>query len=207
MNKIIMLMLLIPFLALASEDKKLYGEYIGYLLYERSLKDVEVDFQDVLNGFKYATQKIPPKISEEQAFEIYLTCKKEQFDHLCTRNLQKANAFLKEISVESEEVIPGKVYMKILQDSQGEGLISSDCGNFKLKAYRFQEEPFYENKEGVTQSMDTAIEGFGKGVVGMKIGEKRIIYIHPDLAYSTYDLIHPNSLIIIEVERLPLIKS
>ena len=34
----------------------------------------------------------------------------------------------------------------------------------------------------------------------MKEGEKRVIYIHPDLAYGTYGSLPPNSLLIFEIE-------
>ena len=45
-----------------------------------------------------------------------------------------------------------------------------------------------------------SIPGFAKGLVGMKEGEKRILYIHPELAYGLAGHLPPNSLLIFEVE-------
>gem|GEM_PF-3405909 len=36
----------------------------------------------------------------------------------------------------------------------------------------------------------------------MKTREQRIIYIHPDYAYGLYHPFHPNSAVIVEVERI-----
>ncbi len=38
------------------------------------------------------------------------------------------------------------------------------------------------------------------GLLGMKEGEKRTLYIHPELGFGTADTFFPNSLLVIEVE-------
>ena len=45
-----------------------------------------------------------------------------------------------------------------------------------------------------------SIPGFAKGMLGMKEGEKRVLYIHPELAYGLTGQLPPNSLLIFEVE-------
>ena len=52
----------------------------------------------------------------------------------------------------------------------------------------------------ISLPLDGTIEGFAKAVVGMKEGEKRRIYIHPDLAYGTRGHLDPNALLTFEVE-------
>ncbi len=52
----------------------------------------------------------------------------------------------------------------------------------------------------VTLPIKQTIPGFAKGIVGMKEGEKRILYIHPELAYGLSGHLPPNSLLIFEVE-------
>lgn len=71
-----------------------------------------------------------------------------------------------------------------------------------MKSSRSDDDTFYQNEEGVMQSLEEAIEGFSKGALGMKTGEKRIIYIHPDYAYGLYDPFHPSTAVIVEVERI-----
>lgn len=204
MNKTFILFLLLPIMVCALDEKKEYAQYLGHLLWERSLKDRSINYEDILNGFKEASQKLPPKISDEEAMRIFFELEKQQFEELAERNLQQSVVFLKEIASQNEMVpiVENKVYMKILQEGIGEGLLAHEASLFKLKAYRPNETPFYENKEGIMQALDVAIEGFAKGALGMKIGEKRIIYIHPEHGYGTYNLSHPNTVVIVEAERL-----
>ena len=56
-------------------------------------------------------------------------------------------------------------------------------------------------------SVDVVIPGFAMGVTGMRQGEKRKLYIHPDLAYGTTGPMLPNSLLIAEVEVISLGKG
>jgi len=49
-------------------------------------------------------------------------------------------------------------------------------------------------------SLDEIIPGLKSGLIGMKEGEKRTIYIHPDLAYGSAGYLPPNSLLTFEIE-------
>ena len=49
-------------------------------------------------------------------------------------------------------------------------------------------------------TLDETIPGFSKGIVGMKEGEKRILYIHPDMGYGASGYLPPNSLLTFEIE-------
>ena len=44
------------------------------------------------------------------------------------------------------------------------------------------------------------IRGFQEGVAGMQEGEKRRLYIHPDLAYGVSNEVPPNSILFFDVE-------
>ena len=46
------------------------------------------------------------------------------------------------------------------------------------------------------------IPGLKSGIIGMKEGEKRTIYIHPDRAYGTQGYLPPNSLLTFEIELI-----
>jgi len=62
----------------------------------------------------------------------------------------------------------------------------------------------YNTKEPLPVDLDAAVEGFFLSTKGMKIGEKRKIYFHPDLAYGEYGTLTnvlPQCLLIFEVER------
>ena len=49
-------------------------------------------------------------------------------------------------------------------------------------------------------TLDETIPGFSKGIVGMREGEKRTLYIHPELGYGSSGYLPPNSLLTFEIE-------
>jgi peptidylprolyl isomerase len=55
--------------------------------------------------------------------------------------------------------------------------------------------------------LNDAIPGFVKGVIGMKQGERRTLYVHPDLAYHRGGNVPPNSLLIFDVEVVEINRS
>lgn len=48
--------------------------------------------------------------------------------------------------------------------------------------------------------LSETILGFAKGVEGMREGERRKLYIHPELGYALFGHVAPNSLLIVDVE-------
>ena len=56
------------------------------------------------------------------------------------------------------------------------------------------------SKEEEKICLEEVIPGLRSGLVGMKEGEKRIVYIHPDFAYGTSGCLPPNALLTFEVE-------
>lgn len=58
------------------------------------------------------------------------------------------------------------------------------------------------NKEPILLPLTKVIPGFSQGMQGMKEGEVRVLYIHPDLAYGTAGQLPPNSLLIFEVKLI-----
>ena len=61
----------------------------------------------------------------------------------------------------------------------------------------------HKEEDPVIVSFEDTIDGFREGVRGMKEGEERTLYIHPELAYGEgHRVEEPNKLIIIEVKLL-----
>src|SRR5262249_32953701 len=52
----------------------------------------------------------------------------------------------------------------------------------------------------ITIPLDQTIPGFSKGITGMKEGEKRRLFVHPDLGYGTTGQLPPNELLIFDIE-------
>lgn len=198
------------------ENRKASGEYLGHLIWEccllNSPYDELLDVEDIARGMKEAVAKIPPKISQEEFIAFSLSVEQQNFEKVAENNLKEAEAFLKKMASE-KGVVPlaeGRLYAKILVEGEGKGIEPDESGYFKLKAFRQNNVPFFDNTDtprGISQSLKLAIPGFRDGVRGMRPGEKRILYIHPDLAYGKLEFFEPNSLVIIEVELIGVQES
>jgi len=80
---------------------------------------------------------------------------RKQFETLALKNLETSIAFLKEIDSQNDikVIVQDKIYIKIVQDGTGDGLLAHESGKFKMKAYRQCGDTFYLNEEGVMQSL------------------------------------------------------
>lgn len=121
------------------------------------------------------------------------------------KNLAVANDYMQKISqnINVKVIEPGKLCYTILQEGinspinlNGTPLLHFKemdlVGSIKRDTYK---------KSPLRISLKETIKGFALGVNGMREGEKRIIYVHPDLAYGKEGY-EPNQLIIFEVELL-----
>ena len=117
-------------------------------------------------------------------------------------NLQIAEEFLatnskKEGVVELE---PNKLQYKIEHTGNGE-VVKPHCTPTIRYVGKYPDgNVFGASKEGEPISLDETLPGFTKAIIGMREGEKRTIYIHPELGYGTSGYLAPNSLLTFEIE-------
>lgn len=104
-------------------------------------------------------------------------------------------------------MIPKKLYHKVLKTGSGSIIESFSTCLFHFKITTLDGNCITDTyEEGIPRTicLSNTIPGFTKGVEGMKAGEKRKLYIHPDLAYRKIGLIvPPQTLLIIDVEAVP----
>ena len=193
---------------LDKSDLKTVSFYLGYVLYNEELKkfDSTFDLDQVVEGMKAAHNRSDVLEKEEEKFRSSIKKYQEhELSRMQVERLAEANRFLDNISKEKDvvEVVPQKLYYKIISQGQGPIVQESDS---PLLTYTMQ--TLEKGKEDVCNEIEEPKEvllrhthkGFLLGVTGMKEGEKRIIYVHPDLAFGPiFGLIKPNSLIIFEV--------
>jgi len=125
-------------------------------------------------------------------------------------NLKDAEAYLAEVATRKNvvEVVPQKLYYEMLQS--GDGSIIFPESPFKIhliESYLYEgEETVIQDtrlsNEPITLLLSDTVLGFAKGASGMTVGERRRIYIHPDLAYGKYGRHGFQQLMICDVERL-----
>lgn len=123
-------------------------------------------------------------------------CQHALFDFKCKiieeetrQNLRTAEQFLINLAKQKNiiEVQKGKLYYEILQQGNG---VKVDKESFPLLHFtetNLNQEVIRdtrEDNEPIQIKLSETIIGFCRGVCGMQVGEKRKIYVHPDLAYG-----------------------
>lgn len=176
--------------------------YKGYLFYKNYLEESmpSDDFNQILEGMKAAHngKQISSEEIEEKKNQLYHQLKEER--------LSESNRFMQKVVKEKEvvELVKGKLAYRVLKIGNGSEIDYKDSPLLLYKAKTLlngKEITINELDEPKEILLKSTITGFCQGVAGMREGEKRILYIHPDLAYgSGSELIEPNSQIIIEVE-------
>ncbi len=101
------------------------------------------------------------------------------------------------------EVVPDKLQYTILK--QGDGVVVEAHSSPKIHyTGKYQDGTVFGTSEEmggpITIPLDQTIPGFSKGIVGMKEGEKRRLFVHPDLGYGTTGQLPPNELLIFDIE-------
>lgn len=176
-----------------------FGHMIG-----KSIENIGISFDvaAVIKGLQDQRAGKEAPVSETDCMQAISSAQEEMFQEKAKENLQKAEEFLAKNSkskgmVSLEE---GKVQYKIVQKGSGNQVKATSTPVIKYVGKFIDGTTFGASKEEEVISFEETIPGITKAVVGMKEGEKRQIYIHPDLAYKTFGNLPPNSLIHFEVE-------
>lgn len=172
--------------ALNTEQPFLFNQ--GDLAWKEYLE--HCDLEQVIAGMRAAENK--------ESFP----CDKEEL--LAKGNLEIAEAFLANIADDHViELIPTKLYYKQLQAGTGKIV---EPHHTPLLTYSMwtctpcEEIEIYCLDEPSYIDLEDTIPGFSYGVTGMREGEIRKLFIHPELAYGTCGKCEPNLLIIFQVE-------
>ncbi|MBU6148590.1 MAG: FKBP-type peptidyl-prolyl cis-trans isomerase [Verrucomicrobia bacterium] len=184
-------------------DHLLISEALGHLI-SKNLANLGPDFNmdRVIKGLKDAHSGKPTPLSEEQTVEAIHKIQEKSFQKLASENLREAQDFL-DINSKKENVVSlesGKIQYVTLQKGEGPLVEATSNPLIKYQGKFLNGQVFGESEAGETISLSDTFPGFSKALVGMKEGEKRTIYIHPDLGYGTSGMLPPNSLLTFEVE-------
>lgn len=186
-------------------DREKISETLGHLLV-RQLKNpgFEFNFDKVVQGMQNERAGKASPMSEEEYEQIIYTIQENLFLQAAEKNLTQAVAFLR-INSETAGVtqLDEKLQYKITQAGKGEEVGPDSVPLIHYKGSLIDGTVFansQERNEPLSLPMQQTISGFSKGLIGMKEGEKRTLYIHPELAHGISGQLPPNSLLIFEVE-------
>jgi peptidylprolyl isomerase len=181
------------------------SEALGHLVGKNiDSMGVELDVQAIVKGLKDSFSGKNPPMSEVECLEALSKVQEAAFEKTAAKNLSLAEDFLTK-NGKSEGIVSceeGKVQYKIDQEGAGEGLKNGDRPLVHYTLKLLDGSVFTQSKEPEPLPLDEIIPGLRAGLLGMKEGEKRTIFIHPQLAYNTSGSLPPNSLMTFEMELL-----
>jgi peptidylprolyl isomerase len=182
------------------------SEAIGVLM-AKSIQTLGIscDTDKIVQGFKDALQGRDKLKSEMEYVEIIAHAQEAVFKEMAAENLKKTEEFLTQnkSAVGIKELEANKLQYKIEKEGTGP-VVDENCTPIIRYTATFLDESIEEpskDESRINLREDELIVGFKKALIGMKEGEKRTVYIHPDLAFKTKDYNrHTNSLLTFEIE-------
>ncbi len=179
------------------------SEAFGHVI-SKNLENIGVKFDmaQVVKGLQDAIAGKEAPMTEMECIQAIASAQAKVFKDQCAENLKRADAFLASNSKEKGVVALEDGKVQYLVTAQGTGAVIEDHFSplVKYKGKHLDGSVFGESKEEEMISLDEIIPGLKSALLGMKEGEKRTVYIHPDLAYGTTGYLPPNSLLTFELE-------
>lgn len=182
--------------------------YKGYRFLQEESGRIQglYDLSSLLAGMQAFEEGKPLELSREALFEEIASLEKKITELQLQKNLEDAEDLLDQKAKDPMifTLVPKKLLFEILETGSQEPFTGDHIeALYKVHSYRQGEVlSLFEEKTPKILDLSGLIDGFRLGVKGMLLGEKRCLYIHPDLAYK--DLggrVEPNTLLIIEVKR------
>ena len=167
---------------------------------------LDVNLNQVVRGIQDHLKGEAPPMSHSECLTALNIIQEEAFQKKSKENLQKAEQFLEKNKQESGviEIEPGKLQYIQLQTGSGvESVHMESSPVIRYSGTFLDGKVLGESQEDEAISMnEITIEGLKKAILGMREGDKRRIFIHPDLGYQSDAPLSssPNSLLTFDVE-------
>lgn len=181
-----------------------FGHFIG-----RNLKTSGLGFESdsFIQGIKDGMAGTPAPMSDKDYEQQMSLLQEQAFKRLSEDNLSGAETFLKKNASEKGviEIEPGKLQYQVVKEGQGSVVKDNHSPQVNYTGKYLDGTVFGSSQDTggpITIPLDQTIPGFSKGLKGMKEGEVRKIFVHPDLGYGKSGHLPPNSLLIFEVELI-----
>lgn len=187
----------------AQPASKEISEAFGHIV-EKNLKSlgIEFDIEALIQGIKSSSEGKPSPLTDAECISAITAHQEDLHKKLSEANLVAADHFMKKQTKEKNIVVKekGKLLYSILAKGTGAEVTPTSTPLIRYKGTLLDGTVFGESKKEEPISLQEAIKGFQMGLTGMKEGEKRVVYIHPELGYGTSGALPPNSLLTFEVE-------
>lgn len=178
------------------------GHFIGKNL---NTSGIQFDLENIVKGIRAGAAGKPAPMSDEEYEKAMAELQQKAYNAVAEANLESANKFLNENAKATgvTEIEPGKLQYTILEE--GNGPVVPEHGtpliNYTGKYLNGTVFGSSETAGGpITVPIDQTIPGFSKGIAGMKEGEKRRLFVHPEFGYGRSGQLPPDSLLIFDIE-------
>ena len=176
-----------------------FGHLLGKNLDSMGMK---FDIAKVIKGLQDSSDGINAPMSEMECVQAIAAVQESIFNDTAAENLKEAEEFLeKNKKIADVKIIEeGKLQYKITHEGEGAAIDQNSTPLIKYTGKFLDGTVFGASKEEELVLVDETIPGFSKGLIGMKEGEKRTLFIHPDFGYGKQGDLPPNSLLMFDVE-------
>ncbi len=191
--------------ALEEIDRDKVAESLGHLIV-RQLNNpgFDLNLEKVVKGIQDEKDGLPSPLNEEEYEQAVYAIQEHLFTQTADQNLAAASDFLEKNAVATGiQCIEPKLQYRIEKDGEGSVVDNESVPLIHYQGKLLDGTVFassFEGGEPIALPIKQTIPGFAKGLVGMKEGEKRVLFIHPELAYGLSGHLPPNSLLIFEIE-------
>ncbi len=180
---------------------KTYGHLIQKSLNNPTIK---LNPKAVIQGIQEGLDGKQAPLTEKEYEETLNLIQQYAYEDLASKNLEEAEALLKKNAAESGvvAVADGKVQYKILKEGNGDAVTEETVPTIIYEATYSNGQKLGSSEQNggpIDVKLNDTIPGFKAGMLGMKVGEKRRIMIHPDMGFGKSGQI-PNGLLVFEIE-------
>lgn len=168
---------------------------------------IKLNFDGVIQGMREGKENKTSPMNEQEYEEAVALVQEYAFQEMAEKNLAEATEFLAKNAKAAGviELQPGKLQYIVENAGRPDGLVVKEnsmptilyTGTYANGSVFGSTQ---ESGEAVPILLTQTIPGFRQGLLGMKEGEKRKIFIHPDLGYGTSGQLSPNALLVFDVE-------
>jgi peptidylprolyl isomerase len=179
-----------------------FGHFIGRNLNSPGIK---FDLESIIKGMRDGAAGKPAPMSDKDYEEMMTVLQEKSFKALSETNLTAAKEFLAK-NAKAEGIIeiqPGKLQYTILHEGTDPAVAPHATPKIHYTGKYIDGSVFGSSEDvngPIAVPLDQTIPGFSEGIVGMKEGEKRRLFVHPDLGYGTSGHLPPNALLIFDIE-------
>ncbi|MFN0064641.1 MAG: FKBP-type peptidyl-prolyl cis-trans isomerase [Chlamydiales bacterium] len=186
-------------------DRDKIAETLGHLIVRHLVSPgFELNIDRIIAGIQDERDGKPSPLSEEEYEQAIYVIQEHMFAEDAEKNLKEANAFLeKNASATGIKMIGPKLQYRVESEGAGDIVAEDSIPLIHYEGKLIDGTVFAssaENEEPISLPIQQTVPGFAQGLVGMREGEKRTLYIHPELAYGVSGHLPPNSLLIFQVE-------